>query len=162
MLLDKFLKKSSKPPKADNFFIFIESPIKVVGPQIFLWSQANWWPEKCDLEVVDIPAGGIRPGTQSVHTIKGIFTARLESQVSQVVPERLIERTFTKGLLKGTETISVEERYNGTRLDVKLQARPRNIISYLLWPTLYRSAYMESIRLILQNIKNYCLSVQRL
>ena len=162
MLLDKFLKRYFKPPKPEQFFVFIESPIKVVGPQIFLWGQANWWPIHCGLQVVNVPDIDLKPGTKSKIKIKSILPGKLRAEVTALVSDRMIERTFTGGLLKGKETISVEERYNGTRLDVKLEAAPSNIINQLLWPIFYHKIYTQAMKQILENIKNYCLSVQRL
>ena len=162
MLLDKFLKRSSKSPKPENFFVFIESPIKVVGSQISLWGQSNWWPLECGIRTVNVPDGNLDLGTKTKTKIKGVLPGTLQSQVSALVPDRLIERTFTGGLLKGKETISVEERYNGTRLDVRLEASPSNIINQLLWPLFYRKTYIQGMKKVLENIKNYCLSVQRL
>ena len=108
---------------------------------IFLWGQANWWPLQCGIRVVNVPEGDVKLGSKTKIKIQGILPGNLLAEVTGLVPDRTIEKTFTKGLLKGKETVSVEERYNGTRLDVKLEARPSNIINQLLWRFFYHKKY---------------------
>ena len=74
--------------------------------------------------------------------------------MTQLLPNRLIERTFTKGLFKGFERIMLEERANGTRIDYELHFKIRGLLNIFLWPFVRRQ-YIQTINKVLTSLKNY-------
>ena len=162
MFLDKIFKKFSKPLKSEQFFVFIESPLKVVSLEILFWGRAMWWPAQANIEVIDYPSADLQVGSRSVIKIKAVLPAKLDTEITKIVPGHLIERTFIKGLLKGTETISIEERYNGMRLNVTLLVRPAGLIQRFFWEAFYHKKYTQAMKLILDSLRDYCQNIQRL
>ncbi len=136
-------------------FLFIEAPIEVVSEELIRWGESTWWPKDCLWKYVRQTDGEIRVGTEYLIKINKPSAADWSAQVSQLLPNRLVERSFTKGLFKGFERIMLEERANGTRIDYELHFKIRGLLNIFLWPFVLRSQYTNTIKKILTALKDY-------
>jgi hypothetical protein len=155
MLMERFKALSKGKEEVNHHFIFIEAPIEIVGPEIVFWGEALWWPQNCPVRFIREGEGPVREGTRYQHKVLRPFPLSGLVEVTRLVPNRLIERTFRGGVFKGVETVMIEERANGTRVDYDLSMRFRDPVNMFLWPLLYRRFHDDNIRLILEALKDY-------
>ena len=80
------------------------------------------------------------------------------AEVTKLFPQRLIERTFDKGMFKGFEVVTIEERANGTRIDYELHFQIQGPLNLILWPFIFRKQYVQTIKVILNSLKNYLMT----
>lgn len=142
-------------------FLFLEAPIQAVSAELITWGEAAWWPKDCLWKYVRQTDGEIHVGTQYVIKINKPSAADWRAEVSQLLPNRLVERTFTKGLFKGFERIMLEERANGTRIDYELHFKIRGFLNIFLWPFVLRAQYLKTIQKILSALQDYLRNVQK-
>ncbi len=135
-------------------FLFLEVPIHAVSEQIITWGESGWWPKDCLWKYIRQTDGQIRVGTEYVIKINKPSAADWSAEVTQLLPNRLVERTFTKGLFKGFERIMLEERANGTRIDYELHFKIRGLFNIFLWPFV-RGQYIKTINKVLTSLKNH-------
>jgi|GEM_PF-1517394 len=141
--------------KIIHHFVFVEVPIEVVWPEVSLWGQAEWWPKKSAIKIIPIGSGDLEIGSKFRYKIQGLLLPSWQAEVTQLVPENLIERTFLNGPLKGYESVKLEWRYNGTRLDYELHYRARGLIYKIIWPLLEKKIYNVSVKQVLEALRNY-------
>ncbi len=142
-------------------FLFLEAPIQAVSAELITWGEAVWWPKDCLWKYVRQTDGEIRVGTEYVIKINKPSAADWSVEVTQLLPNRLIERTFTKGLFKGFERIMLEERANGTRIDYELHFKIRGLLNIFLWPFVLRAQYLKTIQKILSALQDYLRNIQK-
>ena len=158
MNLVSLFKKSSRAKKEilNHHFVLIEAPENVVGPQIILWGEAPWWPEKCSMRFIKKTIGPLAMGTEYEQRVVPAGP-HWNVRVTKLIPDREIERTFLNGMFQGKETVKIEGRYNGTRVSYLMQYEVRGIINKILWPLLFRRLHDKNIELILMALKDYVL-----
>ncbi len=133
----------------------MEVPIDIVSAELITWGESVWWPQSCLWKYRRVTDGEIRVGTQYVIEINKRSAPEWNAEVTQLLPRRLVERTFTKGMFKGFEIINMEERANGTRIDYELHFQIRGPLNLILWPFVLRNQYLNTIKLILNSMKNH-------
>ncbi len=136
-------------------FMFFEAPIQMVSSEVIAWGESSWWPSPCLWKYIRLTEGPIRVGTQYTIKINKPSAQDWSAEVSQLLPNRMVERVFTKGLFKGFERIMLEERANGTRMDYELHFQIRGILNLLLWPLVLRRQYLNTIKKITGALKSY-------
>lgn len=145
--------KSKAPRPTIHQFVFIEAPIEVVSREVAAWGEASWWPKDVLWNYVRKTDGEIRVGTKYVIKINKPSAPDWAAEVTQYQPRHLVERTFSKGMFKGREVVVMEERSNGTRIDYELYFTIRGPLNLILWPLVFRSQYMKTIKQILKSFK---------
>jgi len=146
--------------EVSRHFVFIEAPILSVGPEAMLWGEASWWPKSCVLRFTRLTPGDIAVGTvYQQQIVKKFFALKWQVAVTRFEPNRLIERTFQSGMLKGFEVVMVGERSNGTRVDYELHYEIRGLVNKILWPLFYKKKYGANIELVLSALKAYALQL---
>lgn len=161
-----FSKKKARavtlPERVIHQFVFIEAPLEFVWPEIVLWSESKGWPKKgCAIKIKRRGSGEIELGARFRQLAKPFalswspFALRLEMELTECVPQELIRRTFVKGPLQGYESIKLEWRYNGTRVDYDLPYRVKGFLNKIFWIFFYEKLYSQSMRRILDALKEY-------
>ncbi len=141
-------------------FLFFEAPIGLVSDELIRWGEAQWWPKDCLWKYIRQTDGEIRVGTQYLIKINKPSAADWTAEVSQLLPNRLVERTFKKGLFNGFERIMLEERANGTRIDYELHFKIRGFLNIFLWPFVLRGQYLKTIKTILAALQSHLAKIQ--
>lgn len=152
--------KTAKLPQLASIaqFVFIEDvPIETVGPQVFLWERSSWWPLKSVLTFTPMDAGATDVGARYKLKIRAFGSGVHGLEVTKSIPGHFLERTFQDGALQGFETVKVEERSNGTRVDYVLNYYVRGLLNKLSWGIFQRKAYQSGMKNILLSLKNYLL-----
>ncbi|MCC6758155.1 MAG: hypothetical protein IT395_00830 [Candidatus Omnitrophica bacterium] len=153
-----------KPKSKDSVihqFMFLEAPVEIVSAEAVTWGESAWWPKDCLWKYLRQTDGDIRVGTQYVIKINKPSSHDWAAEVTQLLPTRLIERTFTRGMFKGFERVLLEEKSNGTRLDYELHFQIRGPINFLLWPFYLRGQYIKTIKSILSAFKDHTMAEVR-
>ena len=152
----KFRRKSPGPKKEslNHHFVLVEAPEDVVGPEVILWGEASWWPQKCSMRFIKTTIGPLTLGTEYEQRVvpRG---PRWTVRVTKLIPGREIERTFLNGLFRGKETVKIEGRYNATRVLYDMQYEVNGIFNKVLWPLIFQKLHDKNIELILAALKDY-------
>lgn len=153
----KLKSQKDQPFQVNRHFVFVEAPIRIVGPEAEVWGEGEWWPKDSGVKVTRQTNGALAVGTRYLHSVNKPFVKDWISEVTKYVPGKLVERTFRGGLLEGFEAVTIEERSNGTRVDYELHYRVNGLVGKLLWLLIYRRKHDENIKKILEALKNYSL-----
>ena len=148
-----FLKKKTNQQKkefVEHHFIFIEVPVELVAPQALLWSQSGWWPES-SLQYVAASLN-FQQGTQVQKKISLLMGPRWELEVTKLTDYE-IEWTYRKGIIKGVESLRVEGRSNGTRIDYELRGSIKGLFPKILWMFYFKKVHARSLQKILTALK---------
>ena len=154
-LITKILRLNKE--KKNHHFIFIEATQKIVGPQIILWGEASWWPKTSKIKLLRETPGDIQMGTTYKQRFAKLFAPRWRNEVTQLVADQEIEKTFIKGPFSGFERISTEWRLNGTRVDYTLQYKIHGFLNQILWTLFFERAYNKNIQMILNSLNRWAL-----
>lgn len=147
--------------KRNHHFVFIEAPIALVFPEIVSWGEAAWWPKKSDMKFVKKTEGDVAVGTRYVQKVKGAFAPHWVVEVSKIVPNKLIERTFKTGMFRGYEVVKLEERSNGTRVDYEMLYFINGFINKFMWSFKFKEKHDENLKLILATMQETILTKQK-
>ncbi len=142
--------------KRNHHFVFIEAPVKIVGPEVVAWGEAVWWPKKCSMRFVKKTPGEIKVGTRYEQKVLLPFAPRWDVEVTKLAFGQTIERTFLNGIFQGAEQVTIEERLNGTRVDYEMQYTLRTVIDKILWRLLFERMHDKNIQMILTALNNFC------
>lgn len=157
----KFKKTSSQKPKLNHHFIFIEASADLIAPEIILWGEAQWWPKNSSMKFTRLTPGEIHVGTKYRQEVLLPLAPRWEVEVTRLVPGKAIERTFVNGMFKGKETVSLEERYNGTKVEYAMHYEIVGILNPILWQLFFQKLHDQNIERILKSLRDYVTSEQR-
>ena len=144
-----------------HHFVFIEAPIDIVAGIALHWPDAPWWPQKCKLiyRVKNKTEGYL--GSRIIIKVRKILGMKWLAEVTRYTPNRLVEHTFKWGMFRGSEVVSLEERYNGTRLDYVISYAIRGPLNNILWPIRFQKDHVASIKSILDGIHDQSLKAYR-
>lgn len=157
-VLSRLRPQKDRPFQANRHFVFVEAPIRIVGPEAEVWGEGPWWPQDSGVKVTRQTNGAVAVGTRYLHSVNKPLVKDWISEVTKHVPGRLVERTFRGGLLEGFEAVTVEERSNGTRVEYELHYRVNGLVGQILWSLIYRQKHDDNIKKILEALKQYCLT----
>jgi hypothetical protein len=160
-MASKFTRKPKSKDSVIHRFMFLEAPIEIVSAEVVAWGEASWWPKDCLWKYLRQTDGEIRVGTQYVIKINKPSATDWAAEVTQLLPSRIVERTFTKGMFKGFERVLLEEKSNGTRIDYELHFQLRGFINMLIWPFFLRGQYVKTIGKIMDALKAHILAEAR-
>ncbi len=155
------MKKSElgKSKGTSRHFVFIETPVDLVWPEIVLWSESSWWPKTSIIQYKKKSAEeGQKPGTGYIGRLRKPLFPKWEIEITLLEPRREVRRTAIQGMLKGEEDIKLETRYNGTRVDYSLHYEIRGFWNKIFWRFFYYHWYDRSIDLILTSLQGYVLN----
>lgn len=144
----------------NRHFIFIEAQEKIVGPEVIRWGESSWWPKRCTMKFIRRTPGELRVGTRFEQRVVPLGP-RWEVEVTGLVENRRIERTFLNGLFHGREIVTSEGRLNGTRVDYVMQYKIRGLFNKVLWPLVFRRLHDKNIQMILAALKEYAVNKQK-
>lgn len=136
-----------------HHFVFIEVPKSTVAPEVMFWGEASWWPPQCPLKLTRKTAGPLQTGTRYEQKFGGLFPLRSELEVTKLDHE--IQRTFLSGAFRGTENITIEGRYNGTKVHYHLHYRIQGFFNKIFWGLFLKRIHGKSIDMILQSLKHH-------
>ena len=157
--------KGGQPREEVNYhFIFIEAQEQQVGAEVINWGESTWWPKDCYMRFIrKTPPGPLQVGTRFEQRVTwgspliSGWLPRWNVEVTKLIKDREIERTFLNGMFQGSETVYVEERYNGSKVIYEMRFRLVGFFNKLLWRLLFRKLHDKSIKRILAALNDYVL-----
>ena len=161
-MLSKIFKKSVPKEKKEHHFIFIESPLEFVAPQVLSWQDAEWWPAQCALKYLRVDSGSLGTGTRFKKKLRWLVPLISVSEISNWNPPQGMEWTFKKGPIKGHESVAIEGRYNGTKVTFEMVYQIKGIVNKFLWAWVFHKRHEKSMKQILDALRIYCLAQKRL
>lgn len=153
--MNKLKAKKVPVPKINRHFVFIEAPLSWVAPQLMLWGEADWWPKKSLLKITKLESEEIKVGTQYQIRAKWFRGPVWIVQVTKLVPSSLMERTFLSGMFEGFESVTIEERANGTRVDYEMRYTIKGILNKIFWRFIFNKLYDKNMKMILSALNQY-------
>ncbi len=166
-MLGNLFKKKSKTPatpilEENHHFVLIEAPADLVAPQVILWGEASWWPQKSTMKFTKITPGEIKVGTRYQQKVLLPMGPSWDVEVSQLIPCKLIERIFLNGIFRGKETLLIEERSNGTKVDYIMRFYIVGFLNKILWSIHFKRLHNLNIEMILSSLKNFAITPKEL
>ncbi|MFA5088851.1 MAG: SRPBCC family protein [Candidatus Omnitrophota bacterium] len=147
--------ESPKNEKVEHHFVFVEVPVEIVSPEIIQWGEASWWPRHSRIKFVRKAQGELGVGTRYKESLGGLFGLHWDVEVTKLVPLRGIEWTILNGLLKGYEAVTMEWRYNGTRIDYELHYQIPGWFNKIFWNFFYRKSHQQGIKMIMDDLRRH-------
>ncbi|MDP2654757.1 MAG: SRPBCC family protein [Candidatus Omnitrophota bacterium] len=149
-------KSPKKQGESIQQFVFIEVPFPMVSAELELWGEAAWWPKICPLQIRRTAGGTAQVGTTFENRILKSAVRPWVSEITRMVPGRLLELTFKQGPLKGREVIRIGERANGARVDYESEYQVTGgFFNGIVWGLGGKKPYENGIKLILAAFKDY-------
>ncbi len=142
--------------KLNHHFVLVEAPEELVAQEILVWGEASWWPPRCQMRFRKLTSGEIEIGTLYEQKLNMAMVKPWSCRVTKLSPGKEIERTFLGGLLVGRENVSVESRYNGTKVDYNLYYQVPGLVDKIIWKIFFRRMHDKNIRMILAALKSHC------
>ena len=142
----------------NHHFILVDAAKELVAPQAILWGEALWWPKNSSMKFTRLTPGDIRVGTRYRQEVLLPFAPSWEVEVTGLITDHEIERTFLNGIFKGKETVSVQECSNVTKVDYRLQYQLRGFINTILWPMVFARMHDQNIKMILKALQEYIMN----
>ena len=147
--------------RLNRHFILIEAPADLIGPEAILWGEALWWPKNSSMKFTRLTHGEIQVGTKYRQEVLLPFAPKWEVEVTRLVLGKEIERTFLNGMFKGKEAVTLEERYNGTKVEYTMHYEVLGILNQILWQFLFQKMHNQNIERILKSLQNYVTTKQK-
>ena len=147
--------------RLNHHFILIEAPADLIVPEVILWGEAVWWPKNSSMKFTRLTPGEIQAGTKYRQKVLLPLAPTWEAEVTRLVPGKEIERTFLNGMFKGKETVTLEERYNGTKVEYVMHYEVLGILNRILWQLFFRKMHDRNIEMILKALQNYVTTKQK-
>ena len=148
--------------KLNHHFILIEDASgALVAPEIISWGEAVWWPKKSFMMFTRLTPGEIQPGTKYRQKVTLPLGPAWDVEITRLIPGKEIERTFLNGIFKGKETVSLEERYNGTKVDYLMRYEVVGIFNKILWQLIFQKMHDRNIERILKALEEYVANQQK-
>lgn len=157
----KSKKSSLKKQRVNQHFIFIEASRDLIAPEVILWGEAVWWPKNSSMKFTCLTRGDIQAGTKYRQEVLLPFAPKWEVEVTRLVSEKEIERTFLNGMFKGKETVTLEERYNGTKVEYVMHYEVVGIVNQILWKLFFQRLHDQNIEMILKALQGYVMNKQK-
>ena len=158
-LITKSLRQNKE--KANHHFVFIEAPLEAVFPEIVLWGEALWWPKRVTMKFTRKTPGKVSVGTKYEQRVTFFGGPHWDAEVTKLIPKKEIERTFLNGILVGKESVTLEFRVNGTRVDYLMQYKIRGLLNFVVWVLFFRRLHDRNITMILEALREYILRKQK-
>ncbi len=153
--------KGNSPEAVNHHFVFIEAPQELVGPEIILWGEASWWPKECTMKFIRETPGELKVGTRFKQKVLMPGAPSWDVEVTKLIPNQEIERTFLNGIFMGKETVALEGRQNGTRVDYTMCYKIRGRLNGMLWPLVFEKMHDKNVGLILSALKDFVIRKQK-
>ncbi len=148
-------KEQKEKKEQYRHFIFVEAPLKKVARLACLWERAPWWPQKAPLIINDM--SGKEPGALVMKAEFPFFSA-LDGKIVESHPEKGWARIYDQKNFLMKETLNIEGRLNGSRVDYLLEVEIKGFRNKFLWSIFFKDSYNEAIRSLLQSLKEYLLN----
>jgi len=139
-----------------HHLIFIEHPIEVVSPEVYLWGAAPWWPKKSKLTYSKLSGGDFEVGARLKRALAFPLAPVCEVEVTKFIPNSEMEWTFRTGYIKGIERIVFDERYNGVKVIYEMKYSLLDPFHQILWSLLIESVNDKAMIKVLEALKEHC------
>lgn len=157
-----FQKKGNKPAdKIQVQFVFIEERVDKVASAMMRWQELSWWPKNPGIKIMCKMPGPIEVGKIFQYKLTQRLLGGWTAEVVNFVPNRKLETTFKSGLLQGTESIQLEERANGTKLEYQMRYQVKGPLNKIFWALFGEKAHANAIKKILTAFHDYVLREAR-
>lgn len=160
-MFGKFKRSSAPKQKINHHFVFIEAPADLVAPEVVLWGEAPWWPKNSSMKFIRLTSGEIQPGTRYRQKVLLPLAPVWEVELTRLIPGKEIERTFLNGMFKGKEIVTLEERYNGTKVEYVMRYEVLGFFNQILWQLFFQKLHDQNIKMILKALQHYVSDKQK-
>jgi len=135
--------------------IFIEASAAEIFPQILLWGEANWWPEKSQMRFIKETSGDINVGTRYIQKVLLPFAPQWEVEVDCIVSNQKVGRKFLNGIFNGREYVELEPTAIGTKVNYVMNFEINGSVHKVLWNLFFRKLHDRNLTMILSSLKDF-------
>ena len=151
-ILDILRKK--EPLEVLHYVVLVEAPLNIVGAQLKQWYEDAWRPAS-RMSFKNLTNEELRAGSKFVGTFKSPWPTSWNLEVMKFNSSAFLQSNIT-GFFKGTETISVEERFNAIKVDYDLRYEIGNPFSQMVWSVFLEDKFVKEIRQMMEAFKTNC------
>jgi hypothetical protein len=137
-----------------HYVVLIEAPLTVVGAQLSSWFANDWRPPASPL-VFTCDDGSAKLGTKCRAEFKKLIKISWQLEVTRFSPNHSLQSAL-KGFFKGTETLTIEERGNGIKVDYHMVYDLSNPLFQIIWSLWIEDPFVEELRRSMEALKTHC------
>jgi hypothetical protein len=152
-ILDVFKKKDHS--EIIHYVVLIEAPLNVVGAQLSTWFINDWRPSGSPLVFKCDDNDPVRLGTKCRAEFKKLVKINWQFEVTRFSQDHFLHCAL-KGFFKGTETVTIEERGNGIKVDYHMVYELSNPVFQIIWSLLIEEPFVGELRKSMDALKTYC------
>jgi len=135
--------------------IFIEATAFEIFPQILLWGEASWWPEKSAMKFIRETPGEVKIDTRYTQKVLLPFAPQWQVEVNAITANQKVGRRFLNGIFKGEEWVELEPAAIGTRVNYVMDFEINGAINKILWKLFFRRLHDKNLEMILENLREF-------
>jgi hypothetical protein len=151
-ILKAFAKKDHA--RIIHYVVVIEAPLEVVGTQLAGWFTNAWRPSDAVLKYKCAESGPVKIGSKCRGEFTKFLKAGWQLEIERLEGTHVIHAKL-KGFFTGTETVTVEERDNGIKVDYRMTYELRNPIAQIMWLWM-QEPFVDEIRKSMEALKAFC------
>ncbi len=151
------LKVFKKKDQGDiiHYVVLIEAPLEVVGAELAHWFDNEWRASGSAIRYQCADKGALKVGSWCAAEFKKILPARWELAVAKYEANHFVQASLS-GFFNGTETVTVEERDNGIKVDYRMTYEFKNPLHQIMWSLWMDEAFIKEVRNAMDALKTYC------
>jgi hypothetical protein len=156
-ILKSFRKKDHA--EVIHYVVLIEAPLEIVGAQLSAWFNNAWRPSESSLMLKCPEEEAVKAGAICRAELTKFLKVSWQMEVAKIVPDHFVISDLT-GFFTGTETVTVEERDNGIKVDYRMAYEFKNPIHQIMWSLWMEDAFIHEVRKSMDALKSYCEKVK--
>jgi hypothetical protein len=139
-----------------HYVVLIEAPLNVVGDQLGVWFDNTWRPSASALVFkCSEAAAAVKIGSKCTAEFKKILKVKWQLEVTGFTPNHSVESALS-GFFTGTETVTIEERDNGIKVDYHMTYELQNPIYQIIWSLWMEDVFVDEVRKKMEALKAFC------
>jgi hypothetical protein len=141
--------------RQNRHFVLVSATASQIFPQILLWGEAKWWPEKSQMKFICLTPGNLTVGTRFVQKVLLPFGPQWEVEINRIEPDKKVGRRFLNGIFKGEEWVELEPAATGTKVNYVMNYDINGAFNRVMWKLFFRRLHDKNIEMILANLSGY-------
>ncbi|GEM_PF-5564126 len=146
--------RKKEPFDVIHHVVLVQAPLDIVSSKLSTWFD-NKWRSSSQLTFKGLSSGALQVGSNFTGHFKSFWPVNWKAEVSRFKADELLQFTIS-GFFEGTETVTVEERYDVIKVDYTLKYDIQNPLNQLIWSVFLEDHFVAEVHKALEELKTYC------
>lgn len=151
-ILEAWRKK--EPFEIIHHVVVVEAPLNVVISKLASWFD-NDWRSSSKLIYKGLSSDGLRVGSKFSGSFKIFWPINWQAEITQFDVKGSLQSSVS-GFFKGTESIVMEERFNGIKVDYNFNYEIQGPLNQILWSMHLEDRFTIQAHKSLEVFKVFC------